>query len=150
MTRPRDRGTAETSEAHITAHMGGRSQKQTGSGLESHLAESMRLTGLPEPEREYRFHPTRKWRLDFAWPALMWAVEVEGGIYRGGGHTHVKDLKRDMEKQNALMLLGWRVLRFHGDQVRSGEAAAVIAEALGAGAREATETIRQALDAQGE
>ena len=102
----------------------------TGSALERHLEASVRAHGLPEPQREYRFHPTRKWRLDFAWPAVMLAVEVEGGIYRGGGHTHVKDLKRDMEKSNALTLLGWRLLRFHGDQVRSGEAVAVIRQAL--------------------
>lgn len=104
--------------------------KTSGSALETHLLTSMRLSGLPEPEREYRFHPTRKWRLDFAWPSLRWAVEVEGGIYRGGGHTHVKDLKRDMEKHNALAVMGWRCLRVHGDQVRSGEAVALIRQAL--------------------
>ena len=95
----------------------------------------MRLLGLPEPEREYRFDAVRKFRLDFAWPALKLGVEVEGGIYRGGGHTHVKDLKRDMEKSNLLTLAGWRLLRFHGDQVRSGEAIALIARALGAEGR---------------
>lgn len=100
------------------------------SALEHHLAASMALLGLPEPEREYRFHPTRRWRMDFAWPSVMLAVEIEGGIYRGGGHTHVKDLKRDMAKGNAAALLGWRVLRFHGDQVRSGEAVETIRQAL--------------------
>lgn len=90
----------------------------------------MRAHGLPEPVREYRFHPTRKWRLDFAWPAVMLAVEVEGGIYRGGGHTSTTGLKRDIEKGNALTMAGWRVLRFHGDQVRSGEAVALIRQAL--------------------
>lgn len=105
-------------------------RKRQESALERHLAWSIRTTGLPNPEREYRFHPVRRWRLDFAWPAVMLAVEVEGGIYRGGGHTHVKDLKRDMEKSNALALAGWRLLRFHGDQVKSGEALAVIRQAL--------------------
>jgi very-short-patch-repair endonuclease len=94
------------------------------------LALSMRAAGLPEPEREYRFHPTRKWRLDFAWPARLLAVEVEGGVYRGGGHTSVAGLKRDIEKSNALTLGGWRLLRFHGDQVRSGEATEIIRQAL--------------------
>ena len=101
-----------------------------GSGLESHLAQSMRSGGLPEPEREYRFHPTRRWRLDFAWPSAMLAVEVEGGVYRGGGHSSVAGIKRDLEKGNALTLLGWRLLRFHGDQVRSGEATEIIKQAL--------------------
>lgn len=104
---------------------------KVASALETHLLRSVRAAGLPEPEREYRFHPTRRFRLDFAWPAHMLAVEIEGGVYRGGGHTSVAGLKRDIEKGNLLTLLGWRLLRFHGDQVRSGEA---------------TETIRQALE----
>jgi very-short-patch-repair endonuclease len=86
---------------------------------------------VPEPVREHRFHPTRRWRIDFCWPLHMLAVECEGGIYRGGGHTSVGGMKRDFEKGNALTLAGYRLLRFHGDQVRSGEA---------------TETIRQALE----
>lgn len=109
---------------------GVRSDETTGSPLERHLLTSMRLYGIPEPRREYRFHPTRKWRLDFAWPAAKLAVEIEGGIYRGGGHTTVAGIKRDVDKGNALTRLGWRLLRFHGDQVRSGEAVALIAEML--------------------
>ncbi len=108
------------------------------SALERHLLTSLRASGLPEPEREFRFHPTRRFRLDFAWPVVKLAVEVEGGIYRGGGHTSVSGLKRDIAKSNALTLLGWRLLRFHGDQVKSGEATALIRQALAVdpGARE--------------
>ena len=80
--------------------------------------------------REFRFHPTRLWRVDFAWVVPRLAVEVEGGIYRGGGHTSVGGLKRDIEKANELTLHGWRLLRFHGDQVKSGEAVETIRRAL--------------------
>ena len=121
MTRPA-RGSAEAPESTMQA---------SGSPLERHLLRSVRAAGLPEPAREFRFHPTRRWRLDFAFVEHRLAVEIEGGVYRGGGHTSVAGIKRDIDKGNALTLLGWRVLRFHGDQVRSGEA---------------TETIRQALD----
>jgi len=38
----------------------------------------------PEPVREYRFHPKRKWRFDFAWPDCQVAVEIEGGVWRAG------------------------------------------------------------------
>jgi hypothetical protein len=31
---------------------------------------------LPDPVTEYRFHPTRRWRMDFAWPAHQVAVEL--------------------------------------------------------------------------
>ena len=122
--------TAEEGSPRKTDSAGVRSQKATGSVLEDHLLVSMRSQRIPEPEREYRFHPTRRWRLDFAWPERGLAVEIEGGIYRGGGHTSVTGIKRDVDKANALTMLGWRLLRFHGDQVRSGEAAALIAEAL--------------------
>jgi very-short-patch-repair endonuclease len=109
------------------------------SELERHLQTMMRLHGLPEPVRELRFHPPRMFRLDFAWPDVKLAVEIEGGIYRGGGHTSVKGLMRDIEKSNLLTMDGWRLLRFHGDQVKSGEAVALIAQALAPAAGEREE-----------
>lgn len=63
------------------------------------------------PEREFRFHPSRKWRFDFAWPSRFVAVEIEGNAWgvKGGGR-HMQD--GDMEKYNAAAVLSWRVLRF--------------------------------------
>jgi very-short-patch-repair endonuclease len=100
------------------------------SQLETHLRLALAAAGLPRAEQEYRFHPDRRWRLDFCWPALKLAVEIEGGIYRGGGHTSVTGVKRDLEKGNALTMAGYRLLRFHADQIKSGEAVAVIREAF--------------------
>lgn len=75
-----------------------------------------------EVEREHRFHPTRKWRLDLAifrgisrQPSV--AVEIEGGIWAGAGdpakraHAMPLAIVRDMVKHNEAALLGWRVLR---------------------------------------
>ena len=67
---------------------------------------------LPEPERELKFHPVRKWRFDFAWPAYRVAVEVDGGIFSGGRHSTGPGLAADHEKRNAAIELGWRVLVF--------------------------------------
>ena len=61
--------------------------------------EIYHLTGL-ETKREYRFHPTREWRFDFAIPAVRVAIEVEGGVW-----------KRDMEKYNEAAACGWLVIR---------------------------------------
>lgn len=36
---------------------------------------------LPSPELEHKFHPTRKWRFDGAWPDQKIAFEVEGGTW---------------------------------------------------------------------
>lgn len=77
----------------------------------------MRECGLPEPELEYRFHPDRKWRFDFAWPNVKLALEVEGGIYIRKGHATISGIKRDMEKYNAAACLWWRVLRVTPDNL---------------------------------
>ncbi len=70
--------------------------------------------GYPEPEAEYQFHPTRKWRFDYAWPEIKLALEEDGGIWRkgGGAHSHPSNIERDIEKGNAAALLGWRILRY--------------------------------------
>ena len=68
--------------------------------------------GAEDPESEYRFHPQRRWRFDWAWPAQKVAVEYEGGIFgRRGAHGSVSGIMRDIEKYNAATLLGWRVFR---------------------------------------
>lgn len=66
--------------------------------------------GLPKPHVEYRFHPERKWRFDFAFPVQRVYVEVDGGIWIRGGHNRGAQMKNDWEKRNAATLLGWRGL----------------------------------------
>jgi very-short-patch-repair endonuclease len=63
------------------------------------------------PVPEHKFHPSRKWRFDFAFPDDKIALEVEGGIHTGGRHTRGAGFKADMEKYNNATLLGWRVFR---------------------------------------
>ena len=67
---------------------------------------------FPQPEIEFRFHPTRKWRFDFAWPDKMIAVEFEGGIFKGFGHTRGIAYTLNCEKYNESILLGWKLYRF--------------------------------------
>jgi very-short-patch-repair endonuclease len=80
--------------------------------------------------QEHKFHPTRKWRFDYAWLAQRVALEVEGGAWSGGRHTRGKGYIGDMEKYNAAGLLGWLVLRVTPQQVESGEAGELVSEAL--------------------
>lgn len=82
------------------------------------------------PVREYQFHPTRKWKFDFAFPDQKLAVEIEGGIWTNGRHTRGSGYRGDMEKYNAAALLGWKVLRFDGEAVRSGTAINTVLQAL--------------------
>jgi hypothetical protein len=53
----------------------------------------------------------RNWRMDFAWPGPMIAVEFEGGTYTGGRHTRGAGFEKDLEKYNTALILGWRVLK---------------------------------------
>lgn len=100
--------------------------------LEDSLAFQIKAAKLPIPDREYRFHSTRRWRFDFAWPAMYQklAVEVEGAIFVVGRHNRALGMMADMEKYNSAMLLGWRVLRVAGPHIKSGEALAWIEAAL--------------------
>jgi len=86
--------------------------------------------GLPEPVTEHRFHPTRKWRFDAAIPSAKVAIEVNGGIWTRGRHMRGSGYIGDRMKINAAQILGWIVLEFATDQIKSGEAALTIAEAL--------------------
>lgn len=81
---------------------------------------------LDKPQTEYRFHKTRQWRFDFAWPNYTVAVEVEGGQWVNGRHQRGKGFEDDCEKYNEAVLDGWRVLRFTGDMVKDGRALAVM------------------------
>lgn len=94
------------------------------------LAAVLQTEGFQDFEREHRFHPVRKWRLDFAWPQHQLAVEVEGGVWTGGRHTRGAGFVKDMEKYNEATLLGWRVFRVTPADIKSGKALELISRAL--------------------
>jgi very-short-patch-repair endonuclease len=88
------------------------------SALEAKFAWAMKACGrdLPEPVREYRFHPTRKWRFDWAYPDVKLAIECDGGKWAPHGGRH--NTTGDREKLNEAARLGWRILRFDGDMLK--------------------------------
>lgn len=94
------------------------------------LLFTMQLEGLPKPEREFLFHKKRKWRFDLAWPDLLIAVEVEGGIWVGGRHVRGQGYEADCEKYNEAQIAGWMVLRFTPGMIKRGKAVDVITKAL--------------------
>lgn len=101
------------------------------SALEETFVLHLMSARLPDmPEREYKFHPERNWRFDFAWPAYHVAVECEGGVYSGGRHVRPQGFIDDCEKYNAAALAGWKVLRFTAQQINSLEAIRLTREAL--------------------
>jgi very-short-patch-repair endonuclease len=86
--------------------------------------------GLPEPTPEYRFHATRRWRFDYAWPEHRVALEVDGGVWTGGRHTRGGGWHRDTEKLNAAASLGWRLLRCTPDTLCTHEMVALVRQTL--------------------
>jgi hypothetical protein len=84
--------------------------------------------GLPKPIPQYLFHETRKWRFDFAWDQWLGfsknplvALEIDGGIYSGGRHTRGAGYRKDQEKMNEAVIIGWRVLHCQPCDVKSGK-----------------------------
>lgn len=78
---------------------------------------------------EFYFSAERLYRIDYAIPVdkngkeLKIAIEQEGGIWKKGnsGHSSGKGIKRDMEKNNLLQSLGWRLIRRQPSEMMSLE-----------------------------
>lgn len=92
------------------------------SPLEQRLAQQIARAGLPTPEREFVFHPERKWRFDFCFPEAMVALEVEGGTWVRGRHARPKGFAEDCVKYSEAALAGWTLLRVTGEHIDSGQA----------------------------
>jgi very-short-patch-repair endonuclease len=80
------------------------------SALEEQFLDLCRRAGLPHPEVNTRIEG---FEVDFAWPAQRLIVEVDGYAFHGGPAAFERDRARDA----ALLLAGWRVLRFTWRQV---------------------------------
>lgn len=100
------------------------------SALEEQFALHCRVSNIPQPEREFRFAPPRKWRADFAFVAERLLVEIEGGVHLMGRHQRPKGFQDDCIKYNAATLAGYRVLRFTAADVKSGAAISTVIAAL--------------------
>ena len=108
-------------------------QERTGKkqAVLSHLPTAADLLGLQlqeaglHYETEFLFHPTRKWRADYAvrrrsGPPLL--VEVEGGSMMNGRHNRALGFENDCEKYAEAMVLGYAVLRVTSRHVRTLQA----------------------------
>ncbi|NBW99179.1 hypothetical protein EBR03_06365 [bacterium] len=67
---------------------------------------------------EYKFHPTRRWRIDW-WHESGVAIEIEGAIWAKGRHTRGSGFLGDMEKYNALSERGVLLFRVPAHQINS-------------------------------
>lgn len=81
----------------------------------------VQLVNLPKFSKEFKFHPVRRWRFDYAWPELKVALEIHGGVFVNGRHTRGKGFTEDKVKMNSAQLLGWIVIEATTAQVKSGD-----------------------------
>jgi very-short-patch-repair endonuclease len=90
-----------------------------GSKLESRFLLLWRVAQGPTLEREFRFHPERKWRADFAHMESRTLIEIEGGIFipGGGRHSRGAGYAKDAEKYLEAVLAGWTVIRLTEKQL---------------------------------
>ena len=88
------------------------------------------LVGFPDPVTELLFHPKRKWRFDYAWPANMIALEIHGGIHSGGRHTRGRGFTEDRAKMNEAALLGWTVLEVTSEHIKARQLRAWLLKAF--------------------
>lgn len=97
---------------------------------EEQLAWQLRAEGLTF-DREYRFHESRLWRLDFWFADAKLAIEIDGGGWTNGRHSRGEGIERDCEKASYVAMAGYRLMRVTPGQVRRGEALKWILVALG-------------------
>lgn len=106
-------------QARIRNESGAKPKRPRASSAESEPNETLALhirtsSLVPAPVREYRFHPDRRWQVDFAWPDYGLFAEVEGGTWipGGGRHNRGRGFEEDCRKYLAAFLLGFTVVRF--------------------------------------
>ena len=84
--------------------------------LERMFLRKLRAAGLPEPERQV---PCGRRRIDFAYPDVRLAIELDGRA----PHFTGRAFREDPRRQNELVLAGYTVLRFTWDDIAHGWAA---------------------------
>ena len=87
-----------------------------------HVVAPLAEQGYPRPRPQALLIPNRRFRFDYAYIAARLAVEIQGQIWRKGGHTSGHGITRDAEKLNELACIGWRCLHITPEQIDSGEA----------------------------
>ena len=109
--------------------------------LNDMLATQLTKAGIPF-EREYKFHPVRRWKADFMVTKSFKAarnfwilIDVDGATFSRSktGHNSGVGIRKSFEKFNEAAIVGYKVLRFDGPMVRDGIALQTIQLALGIG-----------------
>jgi hypothetical protein len=117
--------------------------------LEDVFLAQMVAAGIQEPERQVYFCPSkmfpedhplhriglgprgrrkRVFHFDFAWPAEMLYVEIDGGQWSRGkaAHGFGRQFTSDRTKSSLALLCGWRGISLATEHVDSGQGLALV------------------------
>ena len=100
------------------------------------LTCSAKELGWGEVKSEFKFHPIRKWRADFAIPSAKLLIEIEGGFWIQGRHSRGGGGESDMEKYNTSSIMGYALLRFSPKQANNLSAVGIVGDWFDARRRE--------------
>jgi hypothetical protein len=84
-------------------------------------------------EREYRFAPPRRYRLDFAYLSGKVAIEINGGNWIGGRHSTADGLAKEYEKLRLLAMNDWLYYPLTGEDLTLNNLESLAALCLGRG-----------------
>jgi hypothetical protein len=76
--------------------------------LEAKTRRLVKKAGLPQPECELVVGKNGEYRLDFSWPKLMLAVEVDGWMY----HSSQDAFHGNKTRKNSLTIEGYSILEY--------------------------------------
>ena len=109
----------------IQAKLFGVKGHKLNSGEQTFLSQCVQYQ-LPKVEAQYQFAKPmgRKFSADFAFVEYQLLIEIQGGVWMqgGGAHSRPANIDRDIEKQQHAALLGFLILPFTPQQVRSKHA----------------------------
>ena len=88
------------------------------SNLEATFALALKSVGC-EMDQQVKFHPKRRWRLDFGDVSSKVGVEIDGGEFANGAHNRGVRMAQDYEKRNAAIELGWTIFQLTGAMVKN-------------------------------
>lgn len=112
----------------VSGHPGVNKPPSEKTKLEDRLESQLNDMAVRDYVREYKPIEGRRYRIDFAWPDIQVAVEVEGGSWSGGRHTTGQGFSDDCQKYNLLTTQGWSVLRYPSNLIKDGSACVQIKE----------------------
>lgn len=87
------------------------------SPLERKFAEKWQSLSAPAFVTQHKFHPSRRWKFDFAWPLVRVAAEIHGATFAGGRHVNGLGYWGDRIKINAAQRLNWKVFELVAQDV---------------------------------